>query len=199
MSGWGSSNNYWNSPLVTVIPRLTLPANANQSLIVTFKNGLALAEESGHVLSGAEPFSVTWTGVLLVDCGGCYHLAMGCPQHTDNDSSCHCEKFKQWSVTLQRGQKTWHLLQNEPKEGGLVPKSHSKPVTLRRGAYDIVIEFSQPEPNFDDTDDLRKFHTGFVLNYTGPDTKDCLVEIPIKNLYIGKKDGIFGWWVYTTG
>jgi Tc toxin complex TcA C-terminal TcB-binding domain len=190
MSGWGSANNYWNSPLITLIPGLSISADETQSLIASFKNGFALNQATGEVLSGAEPFTATWTGILLIECDGCYHFAMRCPMHKD-DGACHCEKLKKWSVTIQRGQKTWTLIDQGMDDDGVVPNSYSKSVPLRRGAYDITIIFHQPEPDFDDTDDLRRFHTGFVLKYTGADTEGCLVEVPMKSLYIKEKDGPF--------
>lgn len=192
MSGWGVPNDHWNAPLITVIPRLSLSANAEQSLIVSFKNGFALNENSGHLLSGAEPFCVNWTGVLLIERDGCYHFAMACPHNPDDNGPCHCEKLKQWSVCIQRGQRTWSLLHQGMDEHSAAPSSYSKSVPLRRGAYDITVEFRQPEPDFDDADDVRKFHTGFVLKYTGPDTEDCLVQVPLKSLYVPKKDGCLG-------
>ena len=191
LSGWGSSNDYWNSPLITLIPSLTVVANTEQSLIASFKNGFALNEASGHSLSGAESFSVTWTGVLLVEHGGCYHFAMSCPYHTGDNGECHCARVKQWSLTLKRGEKTWHLLHQGMEEDSAVPRSYSDSVSLRRGAYDIFVQFRQLEPDFDNPDDLQRFHTGFVLKYMGPDTEDCLVKVPMKSLYLKEKVGRF--------
>ncbi|WYZ35517.1 hypothetical protein EsH8_X_000164 [Colletotrichum jinshuiense] len=201
MSGWGAANNFWNSPLVTLIPSLSMVLDENQSRFASFKNGFGLNQSSGNILSGAEPFIATWVGVLLIECDGNYHFAMRCPMHGGDEGACHCEKLKRWSVSVQRGQKTWALLNqgmddeddnsSNNSNGKIVPNRYSKPVSLRRGVYDINIVFRQPEPDFDDTDDLRRFHTGFVLKYTGPDTDDCLIEVPMKSLYIKLKNGPF--------
>ncbi|KAH6999272.1 insecticidal toxin complex protein [Ilyonectria destructans] len=195
LSGWGTANNYWNAPVVTILPRLGTVAGRDQSVFASFKNGFALNQDTGDVLAGAEPFAVTWSGVLLVENDGCYRFAMRCPRHSgDEDGACHCEKLKQWSVTLQRGQKTWSLIEqgfddDESTHKRDVPVSYSKSTPLRRGAYDITVKFRQPEPDFNDADDLRRFHTGFVLKYTGPDTNNCLIEVPHTNLYLKDRSG----------
>ncbi|KAF2464646.1 insecticidal toxin complex protein [Lindgomyces ingoldianus] len=187
VSGWDPANNSWNSPIITIIPSLYLNASQGQRVLASFKNGYALNQETGEILSGAEPFSVTWTGVLLIECDGCYHFAAGCPGRERDDEACHCEKYKQWCVNLQRGQKTWPLLSQGMETDGNIPCSYSQAIRLRRGAYDITVKFRQPEPNFDDEDDLKRFHTGFVLKYTGLDTEHCLIEVPLKSLYLKKK------------
>ena len=195
LSGWGMANNYWNSPIVTVLPRLDLVADQHQSLFASFKNGFALDQDTGDVLTGAETFTVTWSGILLVENDGCYHFAMRCPKYCDDDNgACYCEKRKQWSLTLQRGEKTWSLLQQgldeeETAQERDIPVGYSKPVPLRRGTYDMTVKFRQPEPDFDDPDDLVRFHTGFILKYTGPDTNNCLIEVPHKNLYLKDHSG----------
>ncbi|KAF1962680.1 hypothetical protein CC80DRAFT_541833 [Byssothecium circinans] len=198
MSGWGAASNYWNSPVITVLPRLDIEANEGQSRFASFKNGFALNQDTGDVLTacGADPFTVTWCGVLLIEGDGCYHFSMRCPRHSDyndNDGACHCEKLKQWSVTLQRGQKTWSLLEqvfdeneNENHHSRDIPATYSKSVPLRRGAYDIEVKFHQSEPYFDDSDDLRRFHTGFALEYTGPDTDNCLIEQRVGDSFRGR-------------
>lgn len=203
MSGWAEANNRWNTPLLTVIPDITTPAGPLQSAIASFKNGLSLNQASGELLTGAEPFSVIWSGSLLIEADGHYHFAMKCPHHTESGlGECHCEKHTQWHVSIERGQKRWTLLRqgNVGRDGGdddddddrgsaAPPKSYSDSVSLRRGAYDIMVIFKQREPDFDDTDDLQRFHTGFALNYKGPDTQGCLVEVPMKALYIRSRYG----------
>ena len=199
LSGWGAASNDWNAPVPTVLPRMDIVADQGQSIFASFKNGFALDQDTGDMLTGAEPFTVTWSGVLLVETDGCYRFAMRCPKHPgDDDGACHCEKHKRWSVTLQRGQKTWHVLErafsgdDSPRASG-TPASRSKPIPLRRGGYDLVVRFRQPEPDFDDDDDLGHFHTGFLLQYTGPDTGDCLVEVPHTNLYLKDRSGRIGY------
>lgn len=193
LAGWGKDRDCWNAPVPTVLPRLTLTPSTEQSSIVSFKNGFALKQSSGRYLSGAEPFTVVWKGVLLVEKSGCYHFAFGCPTHPGEDQFCNlgCEKFKIWNFELSRGHKSWNILQRGPEgSSDSIPDIYSKQVPLRRGAYDITVQFLQLEPNFDDENDLRKVHTGFKMSYTGPDTDHCLREIPISALYLKSKDGV---------
>ena len=202
LAGWGGECDEWNTPVPTVLPRLTAAPSDDQSTLVSFKNGFALSQASGDEISGAQPFEVVWKGVLLVERAGCYRFAFACPvsagEHShhdhnhnhDNHHRHHCEGPHQWSVKMERGQKQWTLLNRGiDKNDEDVSESHSRQVPLRRGAYDITVVFRQPEPDFDDDDDLRKLHTGFRLSYTGPDTHDCAVEVPLKALYIKSKDG----------
>lgn len=202
LTGWGSPRNYWNSPIITVLPRLNMVANSGQSIFASFKNGFALDQNTGDVLGGAEPFQVTWSGALLVEEGGCYNFAMRCPEHSgDENGTCHCEKFKQWSVTLQRGQKMWCVLEQGFDQNNSnrsthnshdTPARYSRSIPLRRGAYDITVKFRQLEPDFDDADDLRRVHTGLDLKYSGPDTANCLITVPQRSLYLKDRSGRLG-------
>ncbi|KAJ4154955.1 hypothetical protein LMH87_000225 [Akanthomyces muscarius] len=163
--------------------------------------------DTGRVLSGGEPFNAIWKGELMVEKGGCYHFAISCNCRHDGDShdheshhaqdshqdnwsycQCGCEANKQWAVKLRRGDKNWNLLSRGPNPEG-VPETYSKQIPLRAGAYRITIVYRQPEPDFDDDDDLSKIHTGVKFSYKGPDTHECLEEVPVSALYIHCKDG----------
>ncbi|KAJ2966617.1 hypothetical protein NQ176_g10063 [Zarea fungicola] len=192
LSAWGDECNHWNSPIPTVLPDLTMSSSAEQSSLVSFKNGFALDQETGHILSGGEPFTVVWKGELLIEKGGCYHFAISCQSHSRDEGfcECDCQAKKQWAVSLHRGEKNWSLLNKGPSqlaEG--IPETYSKQVPLRTGAYKIVVVYRQLEPDFDDDDDLKKLHTGVKISYKGPDTHDCLEEVPVSALYIRCKDG----------
>ncbi|OAR03095.1 hypothetical protein LLEC1_03148 [Akanthomyces lecanii] len=201
LSAWGDECNYWNTPIPTVLPDLSLQQSDEQSTLISFKNGFALDQETGRILSGGEPFTVVWKGELMVEKGGCYHFGISCNSRHHRDShdsdsphgdrsfcDCDCEDKKQWAVKLQRGEKNWTLLSRGPNAGG-VPEIYSKQVPLRPGAYRITIVYRQPEPDFDDDDDLSKFHTGVRISYKGPDTHECPKEVPVSALYIQSKDG----------
>ncbi|KAJ3495672.1 hypothetical protein NLG97_g3228 [Lecanicillium saksenae] len=193
--GWGTANNFWNAPLPTLVPGLTLMPSETQDDFVAFKNGFAYDQSSGDLLSGAESFTALWSGTLLIEDSGCYEFALSCPLHANSPDgrscNCICSKFKQWAFKLQRGQKIWTLLEhgNADVQGDDAPASRSRLVSLRRGAYQATLVFQQPEPNFDDEDDLKKLKTGFVLQYNGPDTDNCLKVIPLHSLYVSEKDG----------
>jgi hypothetical protein len=59
-------------------------------------------------------------------------------------------------------------------------------------AFDIEIKYHQSEPDFDNPNDNRRFRSDFQLKYTGPDTGDCLVKIPLHALFIKKKTSKLG-------
>jgi hypothetical protein len=195
LCGWGDISNSWNSPLPTILPALTLTPSDAQDDLVAFKNGFAFEQATGDLLSGAETFIAIWAGTLLVEKPGCYCFAFSCPYHArDARDECKadCEKLKRWSVRLQRGQKVWNILDQgilDSEDTDSVPDRTSRPIPLRRGAYHVTMVLQQPEPNFDDDDDLRKMHTGFCLSYKGEDTDNCMKEVPLQALYIDKKDG----------
>lgn len=214
LSAWGDACNDWNTPIATVLPELTLKQSDTQSSLVSFKNGFALDQETGRVLSGGEPFSVVWKGELIVEKGGCYHFAISCNAHHEysnrqssfhedeelgghhtHDSHhdhrfchCDCESKKEWTMTLRRGNKTWTLL-SRGSNSNEIPETYSKQVPLRPGAYQLTIVYKQPEPDFDDDDDLKKSHTGVRVSFEGPDTHHYLQQVPVSALYIRCKDG----------
>ncbi|KAK3192711.1 hypothetical protein K4F52_001065 [Lecanicillium sp. MT-2017a] len=195
LEGWGSICNSWNSPLPTILPALTLTPSEAQDDLIAFKNGFAFEQATGDLLSGAEPFIAIWGGTLLIDKAGCYSFAFSCPAHARggrNECDGDCEKLKRWSVRLQRGQKVWNILDRgileiEVRDG--IPDHTSRAIPLRRGAYQVTMVLQQPEPIFDDDDDLRRMHTGFCLSYKGEDTDNCMNQVPLQALYIDKKDG----------
>ena len=154
--------------------------------IVTFKNGLALHEEHGHKLGGAEQFKVCWSGILLIDKGGQYRFSAGHPTPEGEEPAFERPSENQWLVALQRGQKTWILL-NNAHEGEDAPPKMSAPVHLHHGAYRIVIHFNQISPRFRHPIDIKRTETGFQLKYNGPDTDECPSTIPFSSLVLEKK------------
>ena len=58
---------------------------------------------------------------------------------------------------------------------------------MRRGAYQIVVEYSQPAPDYP-TSHPHPQRTGFQVKYAGPDTEDCLVTLPVHRLYRDYQD-----------
>ncbi|KAJ6785334.1 hypothetical protein PWT90_02601 [Aphanocladium album] len=195
LAGWGTANNFWNAPLPTLLPGLTLMPSETQDDLIAFKNGFTYEQDTGDLLSGGESFTVLWSGTLLIEDSGCYQFALICPVHGDSTDvslcDCVCSKFKQWTFKLRRGQKAWTLLEQGhlDDDSEHSPGNPSKSVSLRRGAYEANLVFQQPEPDFDDEDDLKRLKTGFTLKYSGPDTDNCLKVVPLHALYISKKDG----------
>ncbi|MFD0360697.1 neuraminidase-like domain-containing protein [Nocardia sp. GCM10030253] len=179
---FGSDRNTWNAPAPTVIPEMGLTLTPKQLRHVAVRNGFALRDLDGEPLLGAQPFTVTWSGALLVEASGRYEFAAGDPTPDGDEPDCErCEDHR-WRITLRRGQRSWILL-NRNWPGENAPDCHSAPIELRRGSYEITVELRQPEPIFDRPEEVRPRHTGFQVKYTGPDTEDRLVAVPHRRLY----------------
>ena len=175
---FGRELNEENCPVLSVLPSLgfQLPA---PSTAVTVRNGFALENENGAWLGGAEGFTVTWTGALLVDREGRYEFHAGAPTPECERPDHEAAEHRQWRLTLKRGKKTWLVLNHHwPGETG----SPMNCLRLRRGTYDITVDFKQPSPSFTG-DKPHRQHTGFQVKYTGPDTDDHLVQIPHSRLF----------------
>jgi hypothetical protein len=183
LSGFGHELNRENCPVPSVLPSLgfALPAPSSTA---TVRNGLAAANANGCWLGGAEGFTVKWTGALLVEREGRYEFCAGAPTSECKEPDQEAAEPQLWRVTLKRGQKSWLVLnQNWPGETG-TPVSHLR---LRRGAYEICVDFQQPSPDFSSAQ-LHRQHTGFQVKYSGPDTDDRLTEIPHHRLFRILKD-----------
>ncbi len=184
LKGFGWERNSKNCPLPTILPSLGLTLTAAQLQNVSIRNGLAADGVSGAWLGGAQGFAVKWTGALLIERDGIYEFCAGGPTPEGERPDLKDAEHRQWRVTLTRDQKTRVLLNhNWPGQTG---RTMSCP-HLKCGAYDIIVEFSQPSPAFLDKEECRQ-HTGFQLKYIGPDSCDKLVEIPHNRLFRVLKD-----------
>ncbi|KAH8728864.1 hypothetical protein GQ44DRAFT_818552 [Phaeosphaeriaceae sp. PMI808] len=188
MSAFGCILDESNVPVPTVIPALDLLPTAEQQLNVTFRNGLALDDNTAKQLGGVQPFSVTWKGVLLIEKGGHYKFVIHRPTfgphgHSECHDSKSCDEAK-WHVKIHRGRKSWTVAKHNPH-------SKNEDVTsacLSHGAYEIEVHLEQPEPDFAQDKPQDHTHTGFSVRYCGPDTEDETVNIPIDKLFIKSKD-----------
>ena len=142
-------------------------------------NGYAVRTSDGDRLGGAGPILVKWSGVLLVEREGEYRFHAGAPTPEGEKPDFELAEKSQWRVTLQRGAKTFAVLNHE-WPGNTEPEVHEP--RLRRGAYQITIEYSQPAPDLSTSHPHRK-RTGFQVKYAGPDSEDCLVTLPVHRLY----------------
>jgi hypothetical protein len=186
MDAFGAVRNDWNAPVPTVLPAMNLTLTAEQMRFVGIRNGFALQGDNAERLNGAGGFTATWTGVLLVDAAGSYTFlggsptADGAPPGPDQDGN------QRWRVTLTQGQRSWVVLSHQWTGKDWQP-TRTTPVPLRRGAYDLTVEFVQCAPVFD-RKDVKPAHTGFQLKYSGPDTDGKLVVVPRERLFIAFKD-----------
>lgn len=177
MEAWGHERDHTNSPVPTAVPALGLSPASNP--LVTFHNGYAIKNSDGQRLGGAEAIHVRWSGVLLVEHEGEYRFHAGAPAPDEEKPDAERAERSQWRITLVRGSKTLLVLNHQwPGETG-----HEKCAPhLRRGTYSIVIEYSQPAPQYT-AHHLHPQRTGFQVKYAGPDTDGCLMILPVNRLY----------------
>ncbi|MFI5776075.1 neuraminidase-like domain-containing protein [Nocardia sp. NPDC051570] len=192
MVAFGVDRDRANAPVPTVIPSLDLSLDTAQRRFAEVRNGFAFRDSDGEPLFGAQPFTVTWSGSLLVETPGWYEFAAGAPVpdgQTPDPEACPGHR---WRVRLGRGQKTWLLLDRDWPDTDDAADYRSGRINLRRGVYAITIDFAHTEPTFAGPGDIRPRHTGFDLKYRGPDTDRTLVTIPARRLYRDRVDAPLG-------
>ena len=182
MTVFSSAGNEWNVPVPTIIPDLNFMLPPADLKFAVLRNGLAIRESDGLPLAGAEGFTARWTGVLIVEKSGTYTFFAGAPT-----PDCELPDFEKcshnkWRVNLRRTQKTFRLL-NYRWADEQAPDRASGPLHLNRGAYFIDIDFEESPPKFDEKHELVRALTGFTVKYKGPDTLDCISELPVERLY----------------
>jgi len=194
LSAFSHEKNKWNTPIPTVLPSMNLtllPPDVERFAVL--RNGFALNDANGAVLGGAQGFIVRWSGVLLVEKGGSYEFWAGDPTQDGTVPNFGSAENRHWRLTLKRGQQTWVLLNNrwgQGQEGEEAPPSHSPPITLRQGAYQLIVEFRQPQPSFVQRQEAsHPQHTGFQIKYCGPDSENRIVAIPLEQLFRDVKEG----------
>jgi hypothetical protein len=186
MDAFGPVRNDWNAPIPTVLPAMNLTLTAEQMRFVGIRNGFALQGDNAERLNGADGFSATWTGVLMIDAAGSYTFLGGAPTADGTPPGPDPDGSQRWRVTLAQGQRSWVVLSHHWTGKDWQP-ARTTPLPLRRGAYDLTVEFVHCPPVFD-RKDVKPAHTGFQLKYSGPDTDGKLVAIPHERLFIAFKD-----------
>jgi len=182
MTVFSPTGNEWNAPVPTVAPNLSFTLPPAQLKFALLRNGLALRESDGLPLAGAEGFTARWTGVLVVEESGTYTFFGGAPTPDCEKPDFEKCSHNKWRVNLRRGQKTFRLL-NYRWADEQAPDRVSGPLHLKRGAYFIDIDFEESPPEFDEQHELARARTGFTVKYEGPDTGDCIAELPVERLY----------------
>ncbi len=186
LEGFGRVRDEANAPVPTILPSMGLTLTPQQQRFAAVRNGFALRDVNGEPLGGAEPFALRWSGVLLVENEGSYCFLAGAPTPGCEEPDFEAARDARWRVQLRRGQRTWLLL-NHDWPGEEAPDRHSRPLNLRRGAYDIFVDYEQREPTFSRAEDVCPRHTGFQIKYAGPDTHDEVASVPISRLLRTKK------------
>ncbi len=190
MSAFGHEKNRWNIPVPTVLPAMDLTLSPAQARFAGIRNGFAMKAQNGEPLGGPQGFSVCWRGILLVEHEGSYEFYAGSPTPEGERPDFEAAERRRWCVTLKRGQKTWVVLAHH-WPNAQAPVTHAAPLALRSGAYQITVEFTQPEAVFTQEETCPQ-HTGFQVKYCGPDSEDHLVTIPLDRLYRDEQDAPLG-------
>ncbi|MBV8157898.1 MAG: hypothetical protein JO278_09580, partial [Dyella sp.] len=180
LNGFGHERDRSNCPVPTVLPALNATVPASQSTFVAVHNGLLFASGTNAPLGGAQGFTVTWTGALLVDREGPYEFWAGAPRPGEERPDYDAEPGASWRVTLQRGARSWVLSSRDwPSQ----EDRRFASVPLRSGTYDLTVQLTQPGPDFTSAAAARPRHTGLELKYAGPDSDDTCVPIPHSRLF----------------
>jgi hypothetical protein len=188
MSAFGRARNEWNSPFPTVLPSMNLALPPDHLRFATVRNGFAIRDVDAERLGGAEGFEADWSGALFVEHPGSYEFFGGAPTLHGHAPNFEAAEHHRWRVSLQRGEKTWLLL-NHRWPGEDAPDARSAPLSLNPGAYHLRVQFAQSSSRFDEIGHVRPHHTGFELKYKGPDSGDELAAIPLHRLFREYKDG----------
>jgi len=185
---FGPEENAWNAPIPTIMPSMDFTFSPEQLRFAAVRNGFAIANTDGAMLGGAEPFTLHWKGLLLIDYEGQYEFSAGAP--TPAGEVPDFEKVDQshrWRVILKQGQKTWVLLSHDwPKEEA--PAACSEPIALKKGFYELDIELERKPVVFDGPEDVCPQTTGFQLKYKGPDAGGKWLAVPFDKLFQDKKN-----------
>lgn len=187
MEAFGPEENAWNSPIPTVLPSMSFEISQDQLRFVGVRNGFALSNADGAMLGGAQGFAVRWNGMLLVEHEGTYTFRAGAPTPEGEEPDFEAAEDRRWRVTLKRGQRTWIVLSHHWPDMQ-APAACSAPVPLKCGAYRLIVEFIQPHPAFSKREDVCPQTTGFQLKYSGADSGDCIVTVPLDKLFRDRKD-----------
>jgi Tc toxin complex TcA C-terminal TcB-binding domain len=189
LSAFDRERDKENCPVPTVLPAMSATITQSPSQSVSALNGFLIANGTGACLGGAQGFDVTWCGALLVEHDGTYEFCAGVPTPDGEMPDIEAAEQRQWRVTLKRGQRSWTLLTHLwPSE---VERAFAS-LTLRRGAYDLTVEFVQPAPNFQNEAQIKLQRTGFQIKYSGPDSHGQRIEIPHDRLFCLSKDQTLG-------
>ena len=145
----------------TVLPAFDAPLTPQQLRFASAHNGFLMQDATGAWLGGAQGFTVTWSGALLIERDGTYEFWAGAPRGRRGPARRRRRRRaggRQWRVVLRRGQRTWVILSHH---WAGEEEHRATALPLKRGAYELTAELVQPAPEFGDEDEVRPQHTGF--------------------------------------
>jgi Tc toxin complex TcA C-terminal TcB-binding domain len=190
VDAFGPEENAWNAPIPTILPSMSFTFSPEQLRFAAVRNGFAIANANGATLGGAEPFTLHWKGLLLIENEGRYGFSAGAPTPMGELPDFEkVDQFHRWRITLKRGQRTWVLLAHDwPNEEA--PAACSIPIALKKGFYELKIELERKPLFFDGPEDVCPQTTGFQLKYNGPDAGMDWLAIPYDKLFQDQKNNI---------
>lgn len=185
---FGPEENACNAPIPTVLPSMGFTFTPEQLRFAAIRNGFAMANAAGGTLGGAEPFTLRWKGLLLIEEEGEYAFSAGAPTPAGEIPDFEtAEDSHHWRIVLSRGQRTWVLLSHDwPNEEA--PAHCAKPIALKRGFYELSIELERNPLTFDGPEDICPQASGFQLKYNGPDACQEWLAVPYDKLFQQQKD-----------
>ena len=185
LSGFGAERDRENCPVPTVLPNLAATLSPQNLRFASVHNGFLMKDATGAWLGGAQGFTVTWCGALLVEREGTYEFWAGAPVPGEERPDFEAAEHRQWRAVLSRGPRAWVVLSHH-WEGEEEHRAAALP--LKPGAYRLTVEFTQPAPEFGGDEQARPQHTGFQVKYSGPDSDGRCMEIPHSRLFAVQKD-----------
>jgi hypothetical protein len=186
---FGRERDRANCPVPCVLPALNAPLAAGQSGFVAVHNGLLQKDLSNEWIGGAQDFTVTWCGALLIDDEGHYEFTGGGWAPAGEPADYDAASGRSWRLVLKRGTRSWTLLSYAWP--GEVDRRFGE-ATLRRGAYEVTLSLTQPAPLFASADQVEPVHTGLQIKYSGPDSRHEWIEIPHDRLFQIDKTATLG-------
>ena len=189
LHGFGDQRDRRNCPVPTVLPALDAVPPAGQSTYVAVHNGLMQANLGGDWLGGAQGFTVTWSGALLVEHEGHYEFWAGAPRPAEDRPDFDAESGASWLITLSRGARSWVVSSRD--WSGQADRRFAA-IPLRPGAYDLNIQLTQPGPDFTPASGVAPRRTGLELKYAGADTEGRCQAVPHHRLAPTAKKGPLG-------
>ena len=181
--GFGAVRDAENCPVPTVLPSLDATLTPEQLQLVSVHNGLLMNDTTGAWLGGAQGYTARWSATVLIEHGGTYEFSAVVPGHHDDHAD---EEHRSWRAVLRRGQRT-NVILSHHWDGEQERRASALP--LKPGAYELELELVQPPPDFSDTEQVCRQHTGLRLEYCGPDSDGHRVEIPHALVFVRDKDG----------
>ena len=187
----GRLRDHENCPVPTVLPTPRRHADAAASAVRQRPQRLPdEGRDRRRWLGGAQGFTVTWAGALLVEQEGTYEFWAGAPTPGDDQPDCEAAEHRRWRVDAQ------------PRPAQL---GDPEPPLARRGGAPVIgrcrcgaaptsspSNSSSPARSSPVDEQVRPQHTGFQVKYAGPTAAASASQIPHRQLFAIQKDAPLG-------